>query len=183
MKKASGTGRQLSLLAFNSDGWHSMKLTCAYYELWLSRLVAAAERSSLTHRCVSEVHITDRRMGKPLGLRCQDGLGQAVDRKCNVCAWLVMYVRKTWIFWKQRRSSRNNRHWHYRHVLACSRHSTLGTRCTAPAFIAAVTELPMLSDKSSNAPRVTIATSGNPQSIFTWTITPCDMISLTFPTR
>lgn len=59
----------------------------------------------------------------------------------------------------------------------------LGTRWTAPAFIAAVTGLPTFSERSSNAPRVTIAMSGKPHSIFTWTITPCGTISLTVPAR
>jgi hypothetical protein len=48
----------------------------------------------------------------------------------------------------------------------------LGTRWTAPAFMTATTGDPNTIPSSCCAPRVTMATSGNPQSILTWTMTP-----------
>jgi hypothetical protein len=42
-----------------------------------------------------------------------------------------------------------------------------GTRCKAPAFIAATTLLPISNPSSATADRVTVATNGNPQSSVT----------------
>ena len=59
------------------------------------------------------------------------------------------------------------------------RHRTLGTRCTAPALIAATTTEPVSRPSSSLAPRVITARRGKPQSTVTVTNRPCGNTSVT----
>ena len=62
-------------------------------------------------------------------------------------------------------------------------HTDRGTRCTAPALIAATTTEPVSRPSSSLAPLVITARRGKPQSTVTVTNTPCGSISITRPDR
>ena len=64
-----------------------------------------------------------------------------------------------------------------------STHPDRGTRCTAPALIAATTTEPVSRPSSSLAPLVITARRGKPQSTVTVTNTPCGSISVTRPDR